>query len=611
MTHRLLLRYANGYRLLISAALLAAAVMSLGEGARAVSTLTFQAVTLRGDTAAPQGRVYAGSQSVMTLAGHGAQSPAAAQEVARRLNDLAEAGLKASEISLWTERRTRAIVARGERILVVDKEIAAAHHSDLDQLARAWAENLRTVFSQPYLSMKRCVVPVGESRAAPLLGNISGRVQVRVEAPVANAVWDDASKSVRVSGLQEGETQLVVFDDTTVLIVPLAVMKYAASWTQMLPARVTGNPAPAEVVARAVKAAAAASMVLEPGAWGRVTPLAEGLRPLPQGKSAEAPVSLAATGDHYLTCRQEQQVLVRNDRLRLQSPSLLMVSNSPEKLASYGLWFEGKLQGDQAVRLLYHHVNATAGKADLVVEIWNLGDQTAHVHIVEGTGGPSYDEAWAGHRAASQFLANQAAGVGWVAPLPAGMVTPIVAQSAGKGATVSGVLELRGMSSETVSVRIYLVQHSPERLPRPIGTYRESPLLGQWHYSEPRKELKAQYTVGRQWAFVTIGRTPTPGMVAGDELRGGYGVIYDIDLELVNPTAQEARIALVMEPAGGPARGTVLIDGRLVEAAMLRQDVEAPLSRYALAPGEVRRVRLQTMPQAGSNYPVRLVARPV
>jgi len=53
-----------------------------------------------------------------------------------------------------------------------------------------------------------------------------------------------------------------------------------------------------------------------------------------------------------------------------------------------------------------------------------------------------------------------------------------------------------------------------------------------------------------------------------------------------------------------------LVDGHLMEASMIKRDAEAPVSRYLLSPGEVRHVRVQTMPQAGSNYPVRLVARP-
>lgn len=590
----------------------ATALLSLNAGAaEAVSTLVFQAHVLADGGRRTRARVVAEAQNMMTLAGHGSKSATEANEVARRLNLLTEDGLQASEISLWRERRARAIMARGERIVTVDKRMAAAHGTGVDELARTWADNLRSVLRRPYLAMKAMVVPLGETRAADLKGNISGPVMVRVEAPVGNATWDEQARVVRVAGFQEGESELVVTDTHNLLRVPLSVMKYAAQLGELLAAGVTGNPAPAEVVTKAVKAAVAAGMRLEPGAWGRLTPTESALQALYQGREEEVPVLVLASGQNYLSCRTQRQVTVRNERLNLTPPAVLMVSNSPERLRAQGLWFEGKLADNQSTRLLYHHVNGTPSTCDLVVEVWNLGETMARVHVMAGMGGPSYDESWAGHRAASAFLRNKAAAAGWIAPVPAGMAVPVVTQAALRNATVSGVLELRAVGAANLSIRVYLASHMMERLPRPVTSYTESPMLGQWHYVEPQRELQAEYTVGREWTFVTIGRQPVAGMVEGDQLAGGYGVLYDIDLGLSNPTGQEARVAIAMEPAGGPARGALIVDGRVVEAAMLNRDVEAPVTKYVLAPGEARRVRIQTMPQAGSNYPVRLVVRPV
>ena len=593
--------------LAVAAALAAGGVVGKAD---AVSTLVFQAVAIEEGERDQRGRVYLGSRSMMTLAGHGGKSIAAAAEVARRLNALAEEGLKADEIALSKERRARTIVARGKTVVRIDQAIATAHKSDLDQLARAWTKNLQTAFSRPYLAMKPLVVPVGETRAAPLRGNTAGRVQVRAEAPVASAVWDEKKRVVRVAGLQEGETRLVVSDEANVLSVPLRGMKYAARLGKLLPARVTGNPASAEVVARAVKAAVSASLMLQPGAWGTVMPLAAGLHPVYQGRSSAVPVYVSAAGDNYLPRRGQYQADVHGEQVELSPAALLMVSNWPERLREHGMWFEGKLAGGQPTRLLYHHVNAAGVASDLAIELWNLSGELAWVHVIAGVGGPSFDEAWAGHRAARSFLTNKAGGVGWMVPVPPRTAVPVLAQPVTKGATASGIMELRTMGTGDLSVQLYLGPRSLGRLPRPITVYRESPLLGQWHYPKARQEVKAQYVVGREWAFVTIGDQPAAGLMAGDELRGSYGVLYDINLELVNPTAEEARVAIVMEAAGGPARGALLVDGRITEAAMLRQEVEVPVSQYRLSPGEVRRVHIQTLPQAGSNYPVRLVARP-
>jgi hypothetical protein len=123
--------------------------------------------------------------------------------------------------------------------------------------------------------------------------------------------------------------------------------------------------------------------------------------------------------------------------------------------------------------------------------------------------------------------------------------------------------------------------------------------------------VKASYRVGGAWTFITIGDQPAVGIVDGDRLQGSYGVMYDVSLELSNPTATPAQVQIMMEAAGGPARGALLVDGRLTEVAMIRKTEEAPVAVYPLAPGETRTVRISTMPQSGSNYPVRLVARPI
>jgi len=151
----------------------------------------------------------------------------------------------------------------------------------------------------------------------------------------------------------------------------------------------------------------------------------------------------------------------------------------------------------------------------------------------------------------------------------------------------------------------------PQRTPRDIASYAASPLLGHWHYPQPYREIKSRYVVGQDWTFITIGDQPAAGLVVGDVLEGSYGVLYDIDLELKNESGDTAQVVILLEPAGGPARGALLVDGRPVETTLLRNNGEGAVARYTLAPGEVRRVDIQTMPQGGSYYPVRLVARPI
>ena len=588
---------------------LAAATASFAPS-HAASTLVFTAVAVDGNRAAgPMGRVYAGPQAVMTLGGRGAQSISDAREVARRLNALAEEGLRPNDITVRRERRDWTILAGDQRIVQIDRSLAKIHRSDPKRLAKTWAGNLSTAFSRPYLSVRPIVVPVGEARTASIRGNIVGPVSVLTEAACVGATYEAKKKAVRVVGYDVGRAELVVSDDRSSLRVPIRSAKYAARLIGSAAAGVTGDPAPADAIRRAVEATVAAELQLEPGVWASISARVESIPPLHPGSFATVPVHVSASGPDYLPYRQSSVVTVHNEAVPMAPVDVLMVSNSPERLMSHGLWFEGSLKDYRSARLLYHHVNSTGAPSDLVIEAVNLGDRTGRLHLIAGKGGPSRDESWAGHKGAREFLGNRAAGIGWTAPVPPGKGVPLFVQHITPGATASGIIEIRALGPGDFRLRCYLSPPRSTWLPYRLKSYSPSPFLGRWHYPHPRREIDASYVVGREWAFVSIGDRAIAGIEEGDELAGDYGVIYDIAIELSNPTAEPAPVEIFMEPGGGTARGTVIVDGRFVETSLLRRDSESSVAHYTLAPGEVRTVRIQTMPQGGSNYPVRLVAR--
>ena len=179
-----------------------------------------------------------------------------------------------------------------------------------------------------------------------------------------------------------------------------------------------------------------------------------------------------------------------------------------------------------------------------------------------------------------------------------------------RGSVVSGVAELRTLGAANLSLRLSLVPPSTPTGLRPVEGYSPAPMLGEYQYPDPQRQLHARYEVGGTWAFVTIGDRPAVGIKDGDRLQGCYGVIFEVQLELVNSTDAPAAMAIHVEPAGGPARGCLLVDGQSVQTKVMRTNDEVSVAEYRLAPGEKRTVTVVTMPQAGSNYPVRLVVRP-
>lgn len=592
--------------------ILALAVAAASGRAQALSTLSFQSVAVTApDGKGQAGRIYCGPDSVLTLSGQGEASVRQASELAQRLEALAEEGLQPQEITLRKERRVCVLLARGERLLVVDKVLARAQRSTVDKLAATWLENLRTQFGKPHLAMQPLIVPLGEARTTPLKGRIVGAVKVTVEPAVGTATWNASQRTISMTGKTLGRGALVIEDRASRLRVPVQIMKYAARVKEPLTAVVTGDPASVDAIEAAVRAALDVDVVPEPGATSEMGAWLGDTQPLALGASTAVPVAITAAGEGYLDYQVRPVVRVTNKPMAFGDASRLLVSNSPERLRSTGLWYEATLDSDQAERLLYHHVNASEGSAVLAVELWNLGDRPAQIHVTSGIAGPSSDEAWVGHRATVQFFKNRKRHSGWMVTVPAGTAVAAVSQPMPRGSVVSGVLQLRALGEAHLSVRIFLRRPGTARGARPIEQYRASRSLGMFQYPDPVRRVSARYQVGGHWAFITVGDQPAVGTLDGDQLSGSYGVFYDITMELSNPTEVPTEVLLAMEAAGGPARSALLVDGRIIEVAMLKRDDEVSVLHYLLGPGQRRTIKILIMPQAGSNYPVRLVMRPL
>jgi hypothetical protein len=69
-------------------------------------------------------------------------------------------------------------------------------------------------------------------------------------------------------------------------------------------------------------------------------------------------------------------------------------------------------------------------------------------------------------------------------------------------------------------------------------------------------------------------------------------------------------VALYANPRGGKATGTFLIDGTLVQAHGLAAFSKYKIWQETINPGTFRRIRVVTMPEGGSSYPLRLIFAP-
>ena len=93
------------------------------------------------------------------------------------------------------------------------------------------------------------------------------------------------------------------------------------------------------------------------------------------------------------------------------------------------------------------------------------------------------------------------------------------------------------------------------------------------------------------------------------ELRGDYGVVYDIEIEIVNPSDVPKDVSLWLNPRGGAATATFLWDDRIVEVPRTAAFAEQAIGSVSMPPRSRRTIRLQTIPEGASSYPVRVIVR--
>jgi hypothetical protein len=86
-------------------------------------------------------------------------------------------------------------------------------------------------------------------------------------------------------------------------------------------------------------------------------------------------------------------------------------------------------------------------------------------------------------------------------------------------------------------------------------------------------------------------------------------VVYDLTVDVENPTEEDKTVKLVFSAEAGWVRGVFVIDGKLIESPELAPPGESVLWSVKLSPKEQKRVRIRTIPVGGSFYPASIVVR--
>jgi hypothetical protein len=467
-----------------------------------------------------------------------------------------------------------------------------------------WAKALRTLLSLEPLnaSPSQVLVPFGESRVVKIGGASKGQINFALSpSGVVSATVDQDSRQITLDALVPGAGEMQIVVDGDSITVPFYVKKYAGRVQNAFLA-LTGNGPGRDALRDLARDAVERNLQLEPGATDKIDDSFQVPWAIPsQGATINVPVTLQ--GPALIPVKSTASVKLVKEIVDRDEPNLLFYSNNPEMLRKYyGALYTQEIKTNQAVRVLYHHQSAMSAAVRFSFLIKN-GDTPARLQIIDGAASPQIDTFQIGHRAAAKFFPKWLTDSGYVQDLDPGETITLQDQILTHDMTTSGIYHFVLLRGDHVTVQL--------RADPPDVTPEVKPAsLNPEVYPSPRKIINETYSVGGRWGFVSFGRQPILNHDSSHPLDGNYGVIYDMTIDLKNPTDQSNSADVVFDPAAGVARGVFIVDGKMVETTALRPPQEFLLGNYPLKPGEERKVHILTMPLAGSNYPARFAVRP-
>jgi hypothetical protein len=450
------------------------------------------------------------------------------------------------------------------------------------------------------------------ARVNSALGALTATV---ADPAVATVVADQAQRVIYVSGVKVGTTTVTVTDLRGVTRdVPVRVAYAAGTVADETSLRVTGNPSTADYLRETVAAAVERAATLRPGASVSVAPDSVPIHSdLRIDNRIEVDVPVQISGNGYLTVNGTTHVIVENTALPPIQPARLLVSDYPERLTANGLLFTARLERTPAQRFLYYHYNpGTEPARRILLKARNASNAPATVQMIDGSAGPGPNEMEVGHLSTKRFLVREARNEGRVVTIAPGATINLVDHPLPPQSVDSAILQLRLVTGDPIDLAL-VAQDALAPTDQSIETTQ---LLagGVPHargiYPVPTFYFDRTYDVDGEDLDIAIGQLPLPNLRQGEALSGDYGVEMSMSVVIVNMTKGPRSIALYANPRGGRATGTFLIDGTVMQAHALPAFSRFKIWQERINAGTFRRIKIVTMPEGGSSYPLRLTFAP-
>ncbi len=428
---------------------------------------------------------------------------------------------------------------------------------------------------------------------------------------VSFAIDQNAATITTTATQATGTDTLHVTDASGATVdIPVRVAFLAGRVMKTATLKVTGSPLDGNWLAQQIQALVTRLTTAMPGAQttiATVSPLPPSLVPGSQ-MQVNVPVQIMG-GDSYFDVSDATTVTVQNVPMDTFLPQFLLYDDDPERVNADGVLYRGTIDAAHPSRLYYYHDDGPQPRRVVVVLSTSSADP-ASVQVIDATAGPNIDVMSVGHASSKSFLVLKPHNIGTIVDLDG--TTPAVLHdlSMQYRQGVAGTVGLRVVAGGPVTVTVLAV--SPGVDPRSL--LQTAPLPGDGHHRTGVFSLanygsaSLAYAVGGPDAKVVYGdREPTPQNIVPNDAGhdyGDYGVVWNIDFTLTNPSPAPATVYLYERPIGGVVRSSFLLDGNIVDMGCVRVPKPYQIGAYVLEPSQTYRLNLQTMTDGGSNYPL-------
>ncbi|MBS1718336.1 MAG: hypothetical protein JSS72_11455 [Armatimonadetes bacterium] len=548
-----------------------------------------------------------------------------ARTVAQRLSSLRVT----ADVEAQTSGNTAYVTVSGHQVVEVSPIEAKQNNIEPKALADVWASRLKTAITAPAVQFDKpsISVPVGKSVRVGMFGS-AVRESAIVVSDGAVVRAKKIGGSVSILALKSGTAEVTAISPSGAKnTMQVDTKELAAQFPQYIKAAVSGNPAQPQTIEGAIQLAVRSQ--LKAAADADIKLLDFTPYPLGATESRQYQIHARAIAKDCFTSEGIVNVTIRNVGLPPADDAELWYCNDPESVKKAGPLFANYLGPGHQARMLYHHVNASNDTLFLKITLINASDAPASVVLVPGDSDPQRDPLVAGIQAAEQFMAGSQTHSGEIVTIPPQSSIPISTRQLFPGQTVSGLCSIRSLSKDQeLLVRVDAVPpfsldtnwaaaihtNSPWHYVGPFPADADDSQIAnptEFIYPNPAREMSVTYAVGGKPKFIRLGQEPIRRKDLQDGLDGNFGVTYDINATIANPTKQPADIELSFEASAGYCAGLFYIDYKTYRTPYLSPHADVQVMKIHLAPDEVRHLAIRTIPISGGTFPATLSIRPV